>query len=68
MKKYALIDLKEAAEVLAKEYILYENDEDGDFDFDLMYSKAGPIQQAYLKEAVQMKSRYYLKILEELNK
>ena len=68
MKKYALIDLEEAAEVLAKEYVLYENDEDGDFDFDLMYSKAGAIKQVYLTEAVQMKSRYFLKILETLKK
>ena len=68
MKKYALIDLEEAAEVLAKEYILYENDEDGDYDFDLMFSKAGPIQQEYLNTAVKMRSRYYLRILETLKK
>lgn len=68
MKRYALFELEEVARVMAQEYVLYFNDEDGDYDFNIMLEKSDPIRQVRLQEEVQKKSRYFIKILEELKK
>lgn len=68
MKKYALFDIEQVAEVMAQEYVLYFNDEDGDYDFNIMFEKSDPIRQVRLQEEVQAKSRYFIRILETLKK
>lgn len=68
MKKYALFDIEQVAEVMAQEYVLYFNDEDGDYDFNIMFEKSDPIRQVRLQEEVQAKSRYFIRILENLKK